>query len=97
MIPRTRLGVFLSVPQYSLLMQFINSQRTEGVDSMKSVSLLRYFDTVFRRTYRCFFNRLKSDVILDLIGTKFSPVIDYELKFVKMQFLETMTTIKKNL
>ena len=35
-----------------------------------------------------FFNRLESDfVLLHPIATNFSPVIDYELKFVKMQFL----------
>ena len=33
-----------------------------------------------------FFNRLKSDFVL---VTNFSPVIDYELKFVKMQLLIT--------
>ena len=49
-----------------------------------------------------FFNRLKSVFILVRSPQKFSPVIDYELKFVKMQFLEKkndvpMTTINKNL
>ena len=53
-----------SVPQYSLLMQLINGQRTEAVDSMKSVRLLRCFDTVFHRPYRCFSIALK--VILSL-------------------------------
>ena len=34
-----------------------------------------------------FFSRLKKDFILVRIARKFSPVINYELKFVKMQFL----------
>ena len=62
MTPRARLGVSLSVPKCSLLMQLINGQRTEAaicVDSMKSVRLLRCFDTVFRRPYRCFSIALK--------------------------------------
>ena len=33
------------------------------------------------------YSRLKKDFILGRIARKFSPVIDYELKFVKMQFL----------
>ena len=47
-----------------------------------------------------FFNRLKSDFVL-VRSYKISPVIDYELKFVKMQFLRKidiiMTTINKKL
>ena len=34
-----------------------------------------------------FFNHLKSDFILVQLLQSFTPVIDYELKFVKMQFL----------
>ena len=33
-----------------------------------------------------FFNRLKGDFCPCPIATNFSPVIDYELKFVKMYF-----------
>ena len=37
-----------------------------------------------------FFNRLKSDFVL---ATNFSPVIDYELRFVKMQVLVKSTSL----
>ena len=47
---------------------------------------LRYFDTVLGRPYM-FFNHPKSDFILVRSLQKFSPVIDYELKLVKMQLL----------
>ena len=61
---------------------------------------LRCFDTVFRRPYPCFSIALR--VILSLSDRyKIPPVIDYELKFVKMQFLRKidiiMTTINKKL
>ena len=51
-----------------------------------SSMVLRCFDTVFRRPYRCFWIDLKV-IYPCLIATRFSPVIDYELKFVKIQFL----------
>ena len=43
---------------------------------------LRCFDTVFRRPYRYFSIALK--MFFSLIAIKFSPVIGYGLKFVKM-------------
>ena len=61
---------------------------------------LRCFDTVSQRPYRCFSIVLKV-ICACPIATNFSPVIDYELKFVKMQFLVkidiTMTTVNKKL
>ena len=51
-----------------------------------SSTVLRCFDTVFRRPYRYFSIDLKV-IYACLIATRFSPLIDYELKFVKMYFL----------
>ena len=56
---------------------------------------LRCFDTVFRRPYPCFSIALR--VILSLSDRyKIPPVIDYELKFVKMQFLRKIDIIYDN-
>ena len=46
----------------------------------------------FSETIMIFFSCVKSDFILVLIATKFSTVIDYELKFVKMRFLNSNKT-----
>ena len=59
-----------------------NKMRANHSSSM----VLRCFDTVFRRPQRCSSIDLKV-IYAWLIATRFSPVIDYELKFVKMQFL----------
>ena len=61
---------------------------------------LRCFNTVSRRPYPCLSVALKWFYPC-MIARKFSPVIDYELKFFKMQFLVksdfTIITTKKNL
>ena len=43
----------------------------------------KVFRYTFSETIPIFFNRFKSDFTPCLIATKFSPVIDYGLKFVK--------------
>ena len=43
-----------------------------------------YFDAVFPRSYR-FFSIVLKVIYSCPIAIKFSPVIDYELKFFKMQ------------
>ena len=59
-----------------------NKMRANHSSSM----VLRCFDTVSRRPYTCFSIALKL-ICPCLIATRFSPAIDYEWKFVKMQFL----------
>ena len=48
---------------------------------------LKVFRYSFSEAIPIFFNRFKGDCYPCLIAIKFSPMIDYRLKFVKMQVL----------
>ena len=67
-----------------------NTSGGSGADTIfysLDCAVIKVFWYSFWETIPMFFNHLKSDFILVQLLQSFTPVIDYELKFVKMQFL----------
>ena len=67
---------------------FIERERTRKEQALQDfwIKIFKVFRYSFSETIPMFFNRLKGDFVPVRSLRNFSPVIDFELKFVKMRF-----------